>query len=104
MGTWKEATAKAEKFKAEQAERERVRNEEMFAKFELALIEVIGHELREDQKRAARGLATFMMNEMLTHWIDVWDNSGNGIDSGDLINKIDAMIKLVKQASRGEET
>ena len=98
MGTWKESLAKAEEFKAKQAERERVRNEELFVKFESALVEVVGHDLREDQKIAVRGLATFLMNEMLTHWIDVWDDSGNGIDSGDMLDKIGAMIKLVKQA------
>jgi hypothetical protein len=98
MGTLEDTIVKAQESKAKQAERERVRNEELLAKFESALVEVVGHELREDQKLASRRLATFVMNEMLTHWIDVWDDSGNGIDSGDLINKIDAMIKLVKQA------
>lgn len=38
-----------------------------------------------------------MMNELLSNWIDAWDDSGNGIDSGDMIQKIDAMIVLVKQ-------
>lgn len=38
-----------------------------------------------------------MMNEFLSDWIDVWDDSGNGIDPGDMIKKIDAMIVLVKQ-------
>jgi hypothetical protein len=98
MGPWEEALAKAKEFKAKQAERERVRNEELFAKFETALVEVVGQDLREDQKRAARGLATFLMNELLSDWIDVWDDAGNGIDSGDLIKKIEAMIVLVKQS------
>jgi hypothetical protein len=89
---------RAAEYKAKQAERERVQNEELFSKFEQAFAEVIGQELREDQKKAARGLATFLMNELLSDWIDVWDDSGNGIDSGDLIKKIESMIALVKQS------
>ena len=89
---------RAAEFKAKEAERERDANEKLFAKFEAALVETIGHGLREDQKLAARGLATLFMNELLSDWIDVWDDSGNGIDSGDLLKKIDSMIVLTKQA------
>lgn len=89
---------RAAEYKAKEAERARVLNEELFAKFERAIVEVVGQELREDQKVAARGLATFVMNEILSDWIDVWDDSGNGIDSGDLIKKVESMIVLVKQA------
>lgn len=90
---------RAAEVKSKEEERIRVRNEKLLAKFEEALTETIGHELREDQKFAARGLATFLMNEMLTDWIDVWDDSGNGIDSGDLFNKVNLMIKLVNQSN-----
>jgi hypothetical protein len=89
---------RAAALKVAEAKREHERNEQLFAKFEQSLIEVVGTELREDQKHAARGLATFMMSELLTHWIDVWDDSGNGLDSGDLIKKIEQMIGLVKQS------
>lgn len=89
---------RAAEYKAKEAERARVLNEELFAKFERAIVEVVGQELREDQKKAARGLATFFMNELLSDWIDVWDDSGNSIDSGDLIKKIEEMIALVKQS------
>lgn len=46
IGPWEETLAKSKEFKTKQAEREQVRNEELFAKFETALVEVVVQDLR----------------------------------------------------------